>query len=293
MQVVETIPACRQALAKLRQFGGNVGFVPTMGALHRGHVSLMEACRSAADLSVASIFVNPTQFAPTEDLSRYPRPREHDLALCEAAGVDLVFYPQVAEMYPPGGETTVVVSGLSSRWEGSIRTTHFQGVTTVVTKLFNIVRPEIAFFGQKDFQQQAILRRMVRDLDQPVEIRTCATIREPDGLAMSSRNAYLTSGQREIAVQIYQGLSAAERLWLQGERSPGTLQREIESRIAMWPELSIDYVAIVDPGTLLPLEASQPGVVALVACKLGSTRLIDNLLLGTAAELLAPPTPAR
>lgn len=286
MRVVETIAECRKELSKLRQFGGRTGFVPTMGALHAGHVSLMEICRPQVEISVASIFVNPTQFAPTEDLSRYPRPLEHDLELCRASGVDLVFVPTVAEMYPPLAQTTVSVSTLTTLWEGQLRPTHFQGVTTVVTKLFNIVQPQVAFFGQKDYQQQAILRRMVQDLDQPVKIRTCSTIRESDGLAMSSRNAYLTSEQRSQATQIYRGLAKSENLWQAGERSPAVLEHAIKTTIAEVPALDIDYVAIVDPETLKPLDVIDAGAVALVACRLGTTRLIDNLLLGNARQII-------
>jgi len=193
--------------------------------------------------------------------------------------------PDAGEIYSPMAETTVAVAGLATHWEGQSRPTHFQGVTTVVTKLFNIVQPQVAFFGQKDYQQQAILRRMVKDLNFPVEIRTCSTVREVDGLAMSSRNAYLTAEQRSEAAQIYRGLSNAERLWLAGERSPSVLENAIKATLGEVRTLEIDYVALVDPETLKRLETIQEEAVALVACRLGTTRLIDNLLLGNARKL--------
>jgi pantoate--beta-alanine ligase len=196
MQVVEQIADVRRAVGAQKLPGKTIGFVPTMGALHEGHLDLMRTARKACDFVVTSIFVNPTQFAPHEDLNRYPRPKERDLELCQSVGVDLVFYPTVDEMYPRGAVTTVMVEGLSSLLEGAIRPTHFRGVTTVVAKLFGIVTPDRAYFGQKDYQQQLIIRTMVRDLNMPLEIVTCPTTRDPDGMALSSRNAYLSPSER-------------------------------------------------------------------------------------------------
>ena len=250
-----------------------------MGALHEGHLSLIRDCRQRADLVAVSIFVNPTQFGPQEDLEKYPRPIERDLDLCRQAGADLVFLPSAAELYPPGFCSWVTVEGLTTELEGSIRPHHFRGVTTVVCKLFQIVQPDVACFGQKDFQQQAVIRQMVRDLDMPIEIAVCPTVREADGLAMSSRNVYLDAVQRQSALSLSQGLRrAAERLQ-QGATDPRQIEREVSDFLETHPQTVVDYVRIADPQTLQPLVTLQWPLVILIAARVGRTRLIDNCVV--------------
>jgi pantoate--beta-alanine ligase len=277
MQVVERIAQVRQAVSPARRAGATIGFVPTMGALHAGHRSLIDVARAECRYVVVSIFVNPTQFAPHEDLTKYPRPKEHDLAVCRGAGADLVFYPATDEMYPPGGQTTVDVAGLTTLWEGAARPTHFRGVTTVVAKLLNIAQADIAYFGQKDYQQQAIIRRMVRDLDIPTEIRTCPTVRDPDGLALSSRNAYLSVAQRHAGLCLSRALKLGDSL-SQLQKSPKEIAAAMQMEIRQTPGANLDYAAVVDPDTLQELDDWQPRMVALVAAKVGTTRLIDNAI---------------
>jgi pantoate--beta-alanine ligase len=276
MRVVERVSDVRQAIRLARQSGRSIGFVPTMGALHAGHMSLVEASRKECDFTAVSIFVNPTQFGPHEDLAKYPRPRDVDLALCEQADVDLVFSPAVEEMYPPGAITFVEVAGLSDIWEGAVRPGHFRGVATIVAKLFHAVPADRAYFGEKDYQQQLIIRRMAADLDFPMEIVTCPTIRDADGLALSSRNAYLTPAERQAGLAISRALFAAESAFQSGERGPRRLQRLIHETLAA---LSVDYAVIVDPHTLAELHAPADRMVALIAARVGATRLIDNLIL--------------
>jgi len=279
MEVLEEIAAVRQTLRAVKLTGKTVGFVPTMGALHAGHLDLMRIARRRCDFVVASIFVNPTQFAPHEDLSRYPRPRERDLELCRSVGVDLVFYPSVEEMYPRGAVTTVMVDGLSALFEGAIRPTHFRGVTTVVAKLFGIVTPDLAVFGQKDYQQQLIIRTMVRDLNMPVEILTGPTTRDPDGLALSSRNAYLSPSERVAGLCLSRALHHGAELAARGE-SPPNIADAMQELIETTPGVSLDYAVVVDPWTLVEMATSQPQMVALIAARVGSTRLIDNAVWG-------------
>lgn len=279
MIVLERIAAARQAVQSARSSGSTVGFVPTMGALHAGHLSLVDASRRDCDFTAVSIFVNPTQFGPNEDLQRYPRPREADLALCEQAGVDLVFYPQVEEMYPPGAITFVEVAGLSDIWEGALRPGHFRGVATVVAKLFHIIPADRAYFGQKDYQQQLILRKMVRDLDFPLEIVTCPTMRDADGLALSSRNVYLSFDDRQLSLAISQSLRAVESAVKQGQHQPRRLQAIMRDRLSTVSGLSLEYVIIVDPDSMVELDRPQPTMVALIAARVGTTRLIDNTIL--------------
>lgn len=279
MQVVERIAEVRHVIVSEKRAGKRVGFVPTMGALHRGHLDLMETARRECDFVVTSIFVNPTQFAPHEDLAKYPRPRERDLELCQNVGVDLVFYPTVPEMYPPGAVTTVNVEGLSAVLEGAIRPTHFRGVTTVVAKLFGIVTPDRAYFGQKDYQQQLIIRTMARDLDMPVEIRTCPTTRDPDGMALSSRNAYLSPSERTAGLSLSQALKRGEQLAAEGV-APPAIEDAMQELMETTPGVSLDYAVVVDPRTLTELETAQPQMVALVAARVGTTRLIDNAVWG-------------
>jgi pantoate--beta-alanine ligase len=291
MQILSGIPEVRAALNDLRAGGTqvrrSVGFVPTMGALHAGHRSLVQAARQRCDLVAASIFVNPTQFAPNEDFSRYPRSLEDDCRMLEAEGVDLVFTPTADAMYPQGASTFVEVSGISERLDGASRPGHFRGVATVVAKLFHIVQPDSAFFGQKDAAQVAVLRRMVRDLNFPVQMVVCPTIREPDGLAISSRNCYLSAAERNQAPVLFRALQAAQALVERGEYRAAILIDAMNAGLQQEPVLRIDYVAVVDPDTLLPLEDIRPGALLAIATYFGNTRLIDNILLPP-LNLLAP-----
>ena len=278
----------RAAVASAKRAGHAVGFVPTMGALHAGHVSLIERARAECGFVVVSIFVNPTQFGPNEDFHKYPRPRERDLDLCANAGADLVFYPTVETMYPPGHRTFVEVSGLSDVHDGKIRPAHFRGVATVVTKLFLIVLADKAYFGQKDYQQQLLIHVMTRELNIPTEIVTCETKRDPDGLAMSSRNAYLSPVERQSGLSLSQALQLAERLFVQGERNVSRVEAAMRSRIAATPGAVLDYAVIVHPETLSELTSAEPEMVALIAARFGTTRLIDNQILRLPSGPLAP-----
>lgn len=279
LPVPRTIPEVRSAVRIARAEGKTVGLVPTMGALHEGHARLIQKCREDAGFVVVSIFVNPTQFGPSEDLSRYPRTLEADLDLCASAGAGAVFDPEVSTIYPSGGlETYVEVPGLSDRLEGGARPGHFRGVATVVLKLLNIVGPDLAYFGEKDYQQLLVIRRMVRDLDVPVEIRGVPTVREPDGLALSSRNRYLDPDQREAAAVLFRALQAAIGASEQGERSTDRIRQILRRTVESEQRAELDYAEVVDAETLEPLsriEASRP-VRALVAARVGPARLIDN-----------------
>lgn len=277
--VAESVTELRSLVTPCKRLGRSIGFVPTMGALHQGHVSLMQRARAECDVVVASIFVNPTQFGPNEDFQRYPRPRDRDLQLCGEAGVDIVFYPSVEVMYPAGFRTIVEVQGLSDILEGAIRPGHFRGVATVVTKLFLIVGADRAYFGQKDYQQQLLLKIMARELNVPTDVVTCPTMRDPDGLAMSSRNAYLSSAEREGGLSLSKALFALERAVKAGETDIAQLQRQFSDSIRLIPGAVLDYAVIVDPETLAELTSVQPEMVALVAARFGTTRLIDNLIL--------------
>lgn len=274
--------------AELREARGafdRLGFVPTMGYLHEGHLSLVRAARARMGAVAVSIFVNPTQFSPTDDLARYPRDLARDLALLEAEGCDLVFTPGVEEIYPAGFSTRVEVDGVTAPLEGAVRPGHFSGVATVVLKLFNLVQPDAAWFGQKDAQQCAVIRCMAADLDLPVEIVVAPTVREPDGLAMSSRNVYLAPPERAAAVVLISALRAAEALFQTGERDAERLRRAMNEVIAGEPLARPDYVSVADPDTLAELNTIDPrGALASLAVRIGSTRLIDNLLLGDAAK---------
>lgn len=253
-----------------------------MGALHEGHRSLVRAARAQSDLVVVSIFVNPLQFSPQEDLGKYPRTFERDCDLLEKAGVDLVFAPSTAEMYPPGATTYVEVQGISDRLDGVSRPGHFRGVTTVVAKLFHIVEPDKSFFGQKDAAQSAIIRQMVRDLNFPIEIVICPIVREPDGLAMSSRNAYLSAEERRQSLVLSRALQKVQRVFDAGERAATKLEAAGKDLLGTVPAARLDYLSLVNPDTLEPVqEVKQPTLVA-VAAWVGSTRLIDNLILNPA-----------
>jgi pantoate--beta-alanine ligase len=277
MKVGRSIAEARAALARVRADGRSIGFVPTMGALHAGHRSLVIAARARCDFVVVSIFVNPTQFAPGEDFERYPRTLNHDLAACREDGVDLVFCPDTQEMYPGDRLTTVQVSRVTEGLCGRFRPGHFAGVTTVVAKLFNIVEPDAAFFGEKDYQQLVVIRRMVADLDMPVEIVGCPTVREPDGLAMSTRNEYLTEEQHDQARVLYGSMRrAAERL-ASGQVETTALIAGIGDELRASGPLTIDYVAIVDPDTLEDLPRVVGTARICLAVRIGACRLIDNL----------------
>ena len=259
-----------------------MGFVPTMGALHEGHLSLVRAARSASDVVAASIFVNPTQFGPNEDLAKYPRSFERDCELLEREGVEFVFAPSVEEMYPAGAVTWVIVEELSGKLDGRSRPGHFRGVTTVVSKLFHIVEPERAFFGQKDAAQVAIIRRMVRDLKLPVEIVVCPIVREPDGLAMSSRNAYLSADERKRALVLHRSLLRVQEMVGSGERDGARLIAAGKEEFAREAGVRLDYFEIVDPDELDPVQRISGRALVAVAAYVGTTRLIDNILLRVA-----------
>jgi pantoate--beta-alanine ligase len=267
--------ACRE----LTRSGKTLGFVPTMGALHEGHMSLVQASKSRCDVTAVSIFVNPLQFGPTEDLAKYPRPIERDVALLERMGTDLLFLPTVEEMYPAGAKTRVSVEELSGKLDGASRPGHFNGVTTVVSKLFEIVRPDLAFFGQKDAAQVAVLRKMARDLDMDVEIVVCPIVREKDGLALSSRNVYLSPEQRQQALVLHRSLMRVQHAADQGERDATKLRQIGEQVIAEEPGARLDYFAIVNPDTLDSMTDTSKGALVAVAVYVGTTRLIDNILL--------------
>ena len=277
--VAETLAEIRASIADSRKGGKSIGFVPTMGALHAGHVSLIERARSECNTVVVSIFVNPTQFGPNEDFQRYPRPRELDLKICGDAGADIVFYPSVDVMYPVGYRTFVEVQGLSDILEGAIRPGHFRGVATVVTNLFMIVLADRAYFGQKDYQQQLLIRTMTSELNIPTEIVTCPTLRDPDGMAMSSRNAYLSAEERQRGLCLSQALNHVASLVEAGERDMPKLQQQLRERMAAATGVIVDYGVIVDAGTLSELTEAIPVMVALVAARIGTTRLIDNRVL--------------
>ena len=279
MEVYATVAALRQYLTAARAAGRRIGFVPTMGFLHDGHLSLVRTARQECATVVMSIFVNPKQFGPQEDFATYPRAMERDLGMAADAGVDAVFTPTVDEMYPPGFNTEVIVHALTDALCGASRPGHFQGVTTVVAKLFNIVGPDRAYFGQKDYQQVKVIQKMAADLRLPVEVIMCPTVREVDGLAMSSRNAYLTPAERQAALVLRRALHLAAERMAQGERQGNRLAATLREFIATEPLARIDYVAVCDPETLREVEALPPTILVALAVYIGQTRLIDNALL--------------
>ncbi|MFZ0662363.1 MAG: pantoate--beta-alanine ligase [Acidobacteriaceae bacterium] len=311
MQVLRTIPETRSAIRTLRAGGRSIGLVPTMGALHEGHLSLVRAARESCDhpgtqrprgggpgdAVVASIFVNPTQFRPNEDFAKYPRTFEADCAALDREGVDAVFAPSVDEMYAAGAETFVDVEGVSGRLDGASRPGHFRGVATVVAKLFQIVGPDRAFFGQKDAAQVAVLRKMVRDLNFPVELVVCPIVRDPDGLAMSSRNRYLSPEERRQALSLHRALDEVSRLLKSGVASVGDLIAAAEAVLAREPLVRVDYCRVVDPDTLEDVADVSGGALVAVAAFVGATRLIDNELAvpthaGLAVQAHAPSAPS-
>jgi pantoate--beta-alanine ligase len=279
MKICTTIDEMRATSRTARQSGKRLGLVPTMGALHDGHLSLMRAAKSKCDAVAVSIFVNPLQFGPTEDLAKYPRTFDHDVQLLEKESVDILFAPTPAEMYTPGAVTYVTVEGLSDKLCGKSRPGHFRGVATVVAKLFHIVEPDLAFFGQKDAAQATIIRRMVRDLNLPIEIVVCPIVREPDGLAMSSRNVYLSPQDRKSATVLNRSLTEVKQRFDQGERNATALIKAAKKVLAQEPTVRLDYFEIVDPSTLDPAPKVAGPVLVAVAAVVGTTRLIDNILL--------------
>jgi pantoate--beta-alanine ligase len=277
--VVTTIAEVRRAVAEARAAGKVVGFVPTMGALHEGHAALVRSARAASGFVVVSIFVNPKQFGPKEDFARYPRTLDGDRAICAQAGAGLIFAPAVEEMYPANSVTFVEVGELGDQLCGASRPGHFRGVCTVVLKLFNIVQPDRAHFGAKDYQQARIIQQMVRDLNVPVEVRVESTVREPDGLALSSRNRYLSPEERAVAPRIYQALQAARARVRAGEIDATRLESALHAELAAIPGARVDYARVVDAETLRPLSRLDRPAVGAVAVFLGTTRLIDNLVI--------------
>ncbi|MGD0509032.1 MAG: pantoate--beta-alanine ligase [Terriglobales bacterium] len=281
MKICATIVEARAACRDVRASGKRLGLVPTMGALHEGHLSLVRAAKARCDAVAVSIFVNPTQFGPTEDLSKYPRQFDRDCRLLEKEDVDILFAPPVEEMYPNSNDrvTWVLVEGLSEKLDGRSRPGHFRGVTTIVAKLFHIVEPDTAFFGQKDAAQVAVIRRLVQDLNFPVEVVACPIVRESNGLAMSSRNAYLNREERRRALVLQQSLQKARQQFQAGERSSAALISAAKEILAREPQVRLDYFEVVDPDTLDPVERISQKTLVAVAAYVGSTRLIDNLVL--------------
>ncbi|NJL34166.1 MAG: pantoate--beta-alanine ligase [Chloroflexaceae bacterium] len=291
MEVVETIEAMRQA----RRAFGRVGLVPTMGFLHTGHLALIRRAHAECEQVVVSVFVNPTQFAPHEDFESYPRNMDRDLALLAGEGVDLVFTPASSTMYPAGYNTFVDVYGVTDTLEGAARPGFFRGVATVVCKLFTIVQPDRAYFGQKDAQQTVVVRKMVRDLNLPLEVVVCPTVREADGLAMSSRNAYLNAAERQAAPVLYRALTAAQQQYLAGERDAGTLRDTMQQVLAHEPLAQPEYVSVADLHTLQELAwVGDSGALLSMAVRVGPTRLIDNIMLDASrAGQVRVPHPGR
>jgi pantoate--beta-alanine ligase len=280
MQEIASIARLRAWRAAQRAAARRVALVPTMGHLHEGHLALVDEARRRADAVVLSIFVNPLQFGPSEDLERYPRDLPRDRSLSEARGVDALFVPSVDEMYPPGMEIRVAAGETAERWEGAARPGHFTGVLTVVAKLFHLVEPEVACFGQKDIQQLTLLRRMLQDLDWPVALAAVPTVRDPDGLALSSRNVYLSPAERADALSLSRGLRSAEAAWRGGERSAAALEGVVRASLGAAPGVGAEYIAVVEPERLRPVERAAAGTIIAIAARVGGTRLIDNVILG-------------
>jgi len=278
--LVKDISEMKSIIRELKKEGRSIGFVPTMGYLHEGHISLIRASKKENDITVVSIFVNPLQFGKNEDLDRYPRDLERDMEICRREGVDYLFYPSYEDMYPEGFSTYVVVEGITEKLCGAFRPGHFKGVTTVVTKLFNIVKPDRAYFGKKDYQQFKVIQKMVRDLNMDVQVIGCPIVREKDGLAMSSRNKYLSENERKADLSISRSLFEAKRLFDQGVDDVNRLKEEIKRIVLAHPEVrEIQYVEIVDPETLESKEKAEKGDIIAIAVFVGDTRLIDNIQL--------------
>ena len=279
MREITSIEHLRAWRTAQRIAGRRVALVPTMGYLHEGHLALVDEARRRADAVALSIFVNPLQFGPAEDLDRYPRDLPRDRALCEARGVDMLFTPSVDTMYPPGAEVRVVAGETAERWEGAARPGHYTGVLTVVAKLFHLLEPDVACFGQKDIQQVTLVRRMLDDLDWPVELATVPTVRDQDGLALSSRNAYLSPAERAEALALSRGLGAAAAAWRAGERSATVLEALVRASIDAAPGVRAEYIAVVEPQRLRPVAVAEAGTIIALAARVGTTRLIDNVIL--------------
>ena len=279
MHVFHSVRTVKNWRLHLHSTEGTIGFVPTMGALHPGHLALIQQARKTCQTTVVSIFVNPLQFGPQEDLKRYPRPLKTDLELCRKHKVDVVFLPGQRDFYPPGFQTAVMLTKLMKRWEGEHRPTHLQGVATVVTKLLSLVRPDKAFFGQKDYQQYLVIDQLVKDLNLMGKIVRRPTVREPDGLAWSSRNQYLTPEQRKSATVLFKALGAAREAIKSGQRSTKKILECSSNMIISTPNTAIDYLAVCDAGSLEPLNVAKGAIVLLGAIRIGNVRLIDNLLL--------------
>ncbi len=279
MRSVSTLPDLWAAMEGLRQGNKSVGFVPTMGALHEGHLSLIRRARAETDVTVVSVFANPTQFGPEEDYDTYPRQLKEDAQLCEREGVDLLFAPSPSEMYPAGYATYVLQERYTEPFEGEIRTGYFHGVCTICAKLFNLVRPGIAYFGQKDYQQSVVIRRMVRDLNFNMEIRICPIIRESDGLAISSRNAYLSPDERRQATCLYRALQKAEEMFKAGERRAAPMITAMEEVFKEFPLAKAAYIAVVNPESLREIRRIESEAMVLVSARIGKSRLIDNTRL--------------
>jgi pantoate--beta-alanine ligase len=279
-----TIPELREWVAQSRAAGRRIGLVPTMGFLHEGHLVLVDTARQRDAAVVMSIFVNPLQFGPHEDLTRYPRNLARDRQLAEARGVDLLFVPTEAAMYPAGEEVRVVPGPTGDRWEGAARPGHFAGVLTVVAKLFHLVQPDFACFGRKDIQQATLIRQMVRDLNWSLELVIVPTVREADGLALSSRNSYLSQEQRREATALSAALRAAHQAWCDGERRAPELERRMRGSLAMTPGVKVEYIAVVEPTALAPVDQADASTVVAIAARVGHTRLIDNIILGEGVD---------
>lgn len=279
MKLVHTISVVRQVIAEARREGRTISLVPTMGALHEGHMTLVRHAREENSFVGVSIFVNPTQFGPSEDLDRYPRTLDSDCDMCREAGVDIIFSPSAHEMYPQGFDSWVDVGGVTEMLEGESRPGHFRGVATICLKLFNIFNPDRAYFGKKDYQQLKVITKMVRDLDLPLEIIPVEIVREKDGLAMSSRNRYLNSEERKAALILRDAIAAAQSQFHSGERDAFTIQQVIHAQLNSEPLANIDYAVVVDAVTLLPIEIIERPTVVLLAVRIGATRLIDNATL--------------
>ena len=277
-----TIPELKSWSRAQRAAGKRIGLVPTMGYLHDGHLALVDEARCRTDAVILSIFVNPLQFGPAEDLARYPRDLPRDRALASARGVDALFVPTVAAMYPPGSEVRLSPGPVAERWEGAARPGHFTGVLTVVAKLFHLVEPDLACFGQKDIQQLTLIRRMVRDLDWPVEIVAVPTVREADGLARSSRNAYLGAEDRRRAVVLSRALQMAQRAWQGGATRAAALEAKMREELGREPTVAVEYISIAEPEGLMPVDTVNERTVIAIAARVGGTRLIDNIILGEA-----------
>jgi pantoate--beta-alanine ligase len=279
MVELTTIPDLRSWSTAQRAAARRIALVPTMGYLHEGHLALVDEARRRAESVILSIFVNPLQFGPREDLARYPRDLPRDRGLARSRDVDALFVPPVEVMYPPGSEVRVTAGATAERWEGAARPGHFTGVLTVVAKLFHLIQPDLACFGQKDLQQLTLVRRMVRDLDWPLEIVGVPTVREPDGLALSSRNAYLSADDRKRAVVLSRALQAAHQAYCEGERRATVLEKQMRQQLLREPEVQVEYIAIAEPQGLQPVSVADTRSVVAIAARVGGTRLIDNISL--------------